>query len=97
MAGEGGGAFIALDPVALSKPFGLSLTFCDAPVQAARVDAIMPAHQHGMNYQPKVAETGPGQFAAEGLVFHMPGLWQIRVEAETPSGTQTYTLDHMLR
>ena len=42
-----------------------------------RVDARMPAHGHGMNYTPTEKNLGPGHARFEGLVFHMPGHWEI--------------------
>ena len=41
------------------------------------VDAAMPEHGHGMNRVPSVAALGDGRFRAEGLLFHMPGRWEI--------------------
>ena len=41
------------------------------------IDAQMPEHRHGMNYRPEVKRTGPGRWRAEGLMFHMPGKWQL--------------------
>jgi len=40
------------------------------------VDAAMPEHGHGMNRVPRI-ETGDGHFRAEGLLFHMPGKWEL--------------------
>ncbi|MEO5766090.1 MAG: cytochrome c peroxidase [Casimicrobiaceae bacterium] len=42
-----------------------------APPRSARVDATMPEHRHGMNYQPVVTATGPGRYRAEGMMLHM--------------------------
>jgi hypothetical protein len=44
------------------------------------VDARMPAHNHGMNLQPRVTAVGDGAFRAEGLLFHMPGTWELYVD-----------------
>jgi len=41
------------------------------------IDAQMPEHRHGMNYRPEVKRIGPGRWRAEGLMFHMPGKWQL--------------------
>jgi len=40
-------------------------------------DARMPHHRHGMNTKPVVARLGPGEFLIEGMMFHMPGRWEI--------------------
>ncbi len=34
-------------------------------------------HRHGMNYRAEVSALGGGKFRAVGLMFHMPGLWQL--------------------
>ena len=47
-----------------------------------RIDATMPAHGHGMNYLPVVSEVADGRFVADGLLFHMPGDWELLFELE---------------
>jgi hypothetical protein len=67
----------------LNAPFSVAFALCardGAPVPAPRIDAWMPAHRHGMNYRPSVAATAPGRFRADGLLFHMPGRWEFRVD-----------------
>jgi len=44
------------------------------------VDAIMPEHGHGMNVQPAIKSLGGGRFRAEGLLFHMPGKWELHFD-----------------
>lgn len=68
-------------PLPLNAPFALEIALCAkqggaAPMPA--IDAWMPAHRHGMNYRPSVSATGPGSWRAEGLLFHMPGRWELR-------------------
>ena len=41
------------------------------------VDAAMPQHGHGMNRVPKIERLPDGGFRAEGLLFHMPGKWEL--------------------
>lgn len=41
------------------------------------VDAAMPHHGHGMNVRPKVEALGGGRFRVTGLLFHMPGRWEL--------------------
>ena len=47
-----------------------------------RVDARMPEHRHGMNYRTRVSPAGGGRYLAEGLMFHMPGRWQLLFDVE---------------
>lgn len=71
-------------PVPENEPFGLEVWVLDAgdePRLAAdvelAVDAGMPEHGHGMNREPKVKRLGPGHFAVTGMLFHMPGDWEL--------------------
>ena len=41
------------------------------------VDAVMPAHGHGMNYAPKPVALGAAPVSVRGLLFHMPGVWRL--------------------
>lgn len=41
------------------------------------VDARMPHHRHGMYRVPKVEALPDGHFRATGMLFHMPGYWEI--------------------
>jgi hypothetical protein len=66
-------AFFAVDIATCSK------SHAPVPTQV-RVDAVMPEHKHGMNYRPTVTTVGDGRFRAEGLLLHMPGLWEIRFD-----------------
>jgi hypothetical protein len=47
------------------------------PVEQVAIDAIMPAHGHGMNYRPKTERTPAGRHRVTGLMLHMPGTWRI--------------------
>jgi hypothetical protein len=61
-----------------------------------RVDATMPEHRHGMNYRATVAPQGGGRYVAEGLLFHMPGRWQLLFDVETRGATERLTSDVVL-
>jgi len=88
-------------PILVGQHFALDVAACaknggSAP-ELLRVDAHMPAHRHGMNYAPRVQPTGPGRWRADGLLFHMPGRWEFRVDLRraniTDRLTREYTLD----
>ena len=64
-----------------------------ATPETLRVDATMPAHRHGMNFQPKIAATGPNTYRAEGMMFHMPGKWQLGFEQRAPAPSVRVTTD----
>ena len=88
--------FAALEPVTVSKPFALNLTLCGNNAKlSVKADAWMPRHKHGMNYAPVVTNKGEGKYAVSNMVFHMPGLWQVRVNVRDPENDRptTYLLD----
>jgi hypothetical protein len=47
----------------------------------------MPEHRHGMNYRPVVVARGAGLYRADGLMFHMPGRWEIHFDVVTAAAT----------
>jgi hypothetical protein len=61
--------------------FEVEVIACRAPqaggVREVVLDWQMPAHGHGMNYRPTVAEIAPGRFRMSGLMLHMPGRWRL--------------------
>ena len=77
-------------PIPVGKHFALDIALCPpaglALPDTLRVDAMMPEHRHGMNYRPGVSARGPGQFRAEGLMFHMPGRWELVFEWRDAAG-----------
>jgi hypothetical protein len=75
------GEFFALEVATCSKS-GAAL-----PTQL-RLDAVMPEHKHGMNYQAMVTSRGKGRFRAEGLLLHMPGLWEFSFELRGSGGDE---------
>lgn len=67
-------------PITVGRLFAISVQLCPETAVLARVDAWMPEHRHGMNYRPSVTRLGPGRWRAEGLMFHMPGRWQLKLD-----------------
>lgn len=86
------------DDLPRARPFGLKVEFCGAAdVSGVEIAAVMPAHQHGMNYTPKVMPLGNGLFEVDGMLFHMPGYWEIQVDAQIGAETVSYTYDVMVK
>lgn len=71
------------DPIPMNELFALDVwVFEKDGTQPAKgielaVDAAMPEHAHGMNTQPRVEQSEPGRYRVDGLLFHMPGYWEI--------------------
>ncbi|NOD97613.1 hypothetical protein GS610_10370 [Ruegeria sp. HKCCD6228] len=83
---------LVVGDIPLAQPFSLQISICDEiAVDTVRVDAIMPAHRHGLNYAPEITELGDGLYRADGLLFHMPGLWEIRFEIGFNDKSVSYT------
>jgi hypothetical protein len=79
-------------PIQVGRHFTLDLAVCPPP-DSVRVDASMPAHRHGMNYQPSVVPLGGGRYRAEGLMFHMPGDWRLLFEVRGAGKAERATHD----
>ena len=79
-------------PIVVGQHFSLDLAVCakggvPAP-QSVRIDASMPEHRHGMNYRPSLQPLGSGVWRVEGLLWHMAGRWELRLEVEAAGTTQ---------
>ena len=70
--------------IEIGRHFTVEAVVCSpAPMPTRlRVDALMPEHRHGMNYRPTVIKSGDGVYVAEGMLFHMPGRWQLIFDVE---------------
>jgi hypothetical protein len=81
--------------IEIGRHFSIEAVICaeDAASVLTRVDADMPEHRHGMNYRPTVARKGNGRWVAEGLLFHMPGRWQLSFDVEHAGRRTRLTTD----
>lgn len=85
-------AVIAMQTPPLSQPFSFVIQVCsDKPMTDATVDATMPAHQHGMNYEPRVTVNADNVLQVDDMVFHMPGVWEIELIVIIGENTLIYT------
>jgi hypothetical protein len=84
-------------PVQVGRPFALRVTLCPAGAVLKRVDASMPEHRHGMNYKPSVRSLGDGLWQVEGMLWHMGGRWELRLDAEYRGRTQELRQSVQLR
>jgi hypothetical protein len=89
--------------IEVGKHFSLDIVTCAkgtaaVPVSVA-VDAFMPEHGHGMNYKAVVknsdhtkgARAADAHFRADGLMFHMPGRWDLYFDVQSAGGTERLT------
>ncbi|MFZ5779093.1 MAG: FixH family protein [Pseudomonadota bacterium] len=81
--------------IEVGEPFSLLLNVCtksDRPAELVAVDAQMPEHRHGMNYRPTIVALGEGRYRVDGMVFHMPGRWEITLDVR--AGEESERLSH---
>ena len=76
-----------VEPIPLADPFDVEVEIwtddsMSEPGQFDRliVDAGMPHHRHGMNIVPEISPDGTARYIARGMLFHMPGRWQLYVD-----------------
>ncbi|MGH7307367.1 MAG: hypothetical protein ACREK6_01595 [Candidatus Rokuibacteriota bacterium] len=84
-------------PIEVGRHFSVEAIVCaNPPARGLRVDAQMPEHRHGMNYRARVLAAGDGRYVAEGLLFHMPGRWQLLFDVERDGRTERLATDVVL-
>ena len=81
--------------IVVGKHFSIELVTCSvsgAPApDGIAVDAYMPEHGHGMNYKAIVKPAGNARYRADGLMFHMPGRWDLTFELRAAGKTERLT------
>ena len=86
--------------IEVGQPFSLIMNVCTKggePAELVRVDATMPEHKHGMNYAATVQGGDNGRYRVEGLLFHMPGSWEVAFDVRSGGETQRLTHDFVLK
>lgn len=70
-------------PLRVAQHFSMQFRICKGgqtlKPDAFKVDALMPRHGHGMNYKADIEIQQDGLVEARGMLFHMPGEWQIEL------------------
>jgi hypothetical protein len=88
---------IKTKPLQVAQHFSMQFQYCrDGQVLALdrfKLDALMPAHGHGMNYAAKVIYLDNGIVETSGLLFHMPGHWQLVLDFEQDGVARHFKLD----
>ena len=83
------------DPIPTTDNFRLLFTIEDIEsselISGADViaQALMPAHNHGMNTTPVVTELDDSQYEITGMQFQMSGHWRIDLEITASDKTET--------
>lgn len=82
--------------VEVGMPFSLIMNVCTKrgePAELVGVDATMPAHKHGMNYAARIVGGADGRYRVEGMLFHMPGDWELVFDVRSDGETERMTHD----
>lgn len=83
------------DPVPLNELFSIHVDiYADgactirATDVGLAVDARMPHHRHGMNRRPLLSPEDDGGTLVKGMLFHMPGRWELYFDLTVDGVTQ---------
>ena len=86
--------------IPLGRHFSIEFAICanagPSPPESVVVDAWMPEHRHGMNYKASVRPQIGGHFRADGLLFHMPGRWELIFELRAAGRTERVTQSEVI-
>ena len=82
-------------PIPVGAHLSIRFHLCGPPVGRVGVRGWMPDHRHGMNYRPSVTLNGLSG-RAEGLMFHMPGRWQLILDVRGAEGGEKLTAETVL-
>jgi hypothetical protein len=87
-------------PLPVAQHFSMHFLVCRGEQSlvpdAFKLDARMPTHGHGMNYKANIEIQHDGLVAATGMLFHMPGSWQIRVDLSYDGLGRQVKIDYRL-
>jgi len=85
------------DPIPLGRPFDITVTVTphrpSPPELEVVIDARMPEHFHGMNRVARMVRLDPTTWRGEGLLFHMPGHWELYVDITRDGMTERAQMD----
>ena len=88
------------DKLPVSQHFSLLIAVCAKPgappLETVTVDAQMPEHRHGMNYKASNKRESASRYRADGLMFHMPGRWEIIFELRAAGRTDRVTQSEVI-
>ncbi len=88
-------------PIPRDRHFALEVVVCPAGGQPTPdslvVDARMPAHGHGMAYQPRTQRMGTGHWRVDGMLLHMAGSWTLSFEVGTGAQAERISEELLLK
>jgi hypothetical protein len=86
--------------IVIGRHFAMEVMICPkaaGSVDGLQVDAFMPEHRHGMNYRPAAKALGSGRYQVDGLMFHMPGRWDLHFDVTGGGRKERLTMENVLQ
>jgi len=89
------------EKVVLGRHFSMEVVICGKTgaesIEGLKVDAVMPEHRHGMNYRATAKRLDAGRYRFDGLMFHMPGRWDLVFDVSGGGKTERLVREDVLR
>jgi hypothetical protein len=86
--------------IEVGEPFSLLFNVCtksNNPAELVAVDAHMPDRKQSMKYRPTIMSAGDGRYRAEGIVFHLPGRWELAIDVRAGEESERLTHEIILK
>lgn len=87
--------------IPMNQPFEIEVWLAtpDGPLTTQpqfQVDARMPEHRHGMVRTPQITVLGENHYLIKGMLFHMPGRWELYFDITDKYFTERATVEVFL-
>ena len=86
--------------IEVGEPFALLFNVCTKngnPAELVAVEAQMPEQKRAMKYKPTIVSAGEGRYRAEGMVFDMPGRWELAIDVRAGEESERLTHEIILK
>jgi len=86
--------------IEVGEPFALLFNVCTKngnPAELVAVEAQMAEQKHGMTRKPTLVPAGEGRYRAEGMVFDMPGRWELAIDVRAGEESERLTHEIILK
>jgi hypothetical protein len=86
--------------IEVGQPFAMLMNVCTKGGDAAElvgVETTMAEHKHDTNRAPTLQSMGSGRYRVEGLMFDMPGNWELAFDVRSGGEIQRLTHDFILK
>lgn len=88
------------EKIVIGRHFTMEVAVCakdGGAIEGIQVDAFMPEHRHGMNYRPAAKALGGDRYQVDGLMFHMPGRWDLYFNVKSNGSSERLIQENALR